>query len=141
VSEHAGPTHPARPGQREPTVGEACALFVNQLATLAGREIALAKAELTAHARQFSMGGIALLAGALFGMTGWLALLAAAGLGIARALPGWLAALIIGAVLCLLAAAAAAWGARRLSGASRPLPMTTESIRRDLEVIRDGTRQ
>jgi Putative Actinobacterial Holin-X, holin superfamily III len=141
VSEHPGPTHQAGPDRRELTLGEASALFINQLATLLGCEIALAKAELTAHARQFSIGGIALLTGALFGLTGWLALLAAAGLGIARALPGWLAALIIGAVLCLLAAAAAAWGARRLSGAGQPLPMTAESIRRDLKVIRDGARQ
>jgi hypothetical protein len=116
-------------------------LLVTQFATLLGHEIALAKAELTAHARQFSLGGVALLTGALLGLTGWLALLAAAGLGVAQVLPGWLAALTIGAALCLLATGAAVYAVRRLSGAGRLLPVTAESLRDDLDVIRDGIRR
>jgi hypothetical protein len=129
------------PGGREPTFGQAFALLINQFATLLGREMALAKAELTAHARQFSLGGIALASAAVAGLTGWLALTAAAGLALSLAIPGWAAALVMGGLLCLLAGAAAAWGVRRLSGAGQPLPMTMQSLRDDLEVIRDGSRR
>jgi hypothetical protein len=135
VSEHPRLARHQRADGREPSAAHIAALFLNQLGTLLGREAALAKAELTAHARQFSMGGMALGAAALFGLTGWLALVAAAGFGIAHAVPGWLTALIIGGALVLMATAAAAWGMRRLRGAGQPLPMTAESIRRDLELI------
>jgi Putative Actinobacterial Holin-X, holin superfamily III len=122
----------------EPTVREMGALLLTQFATLLGREIALARAELVAHARQFSLGGLALLTGALLGLSGWFVLLAAAVAGLAQALPVWLAAVIVGAALCLLAGGAILWAARRLAGAGQPLPMTTESIRQDLQAIRDG---
>lgn len=122
----------------EPTAREMGALLLTQFATLLGREIALARAELVAHARQFSLGGLALLTGALLGLSGWLVLLGAAVAGIAYALPVWLAAVIVGGALCLLAGGAILWATRRLAGAGQPLPMTTESIRQDLQAIRDG---
>jgi hypothetical protein len=141
VTERTRVTRPEWLDEREPALSEIWGQLLTQFAMLLGHEIALAKAELTAHARQFSLGGMALLTAGLLGLTGWLALLAAAGLGIAQVIPGWLAALIIGAALCLLAVAAAAYAVRRLSGAGQLLPMTADSLRHDVDVIRDGIRR
>lgn len=115
------------------TVGEASM----QAAELIGREIALAKAEARAQARQFSFGGAGLTAAAMFGAVAGLAFAAAAGLAIALVLPGWAAALIVGGVAALAAAAAGLWAARRLSGVGKPLPLTAESLKKDLALIKD----
>lgn len=121
-------------GQRvRPAIGLAAHTFM----TLAAEEAALARAEVTAQARQYSMGGIGLAAAGVLGLLGGLALLAGAGLGLALALPGWAAALIVGGALLGMAAAAAWFGVRRLAGAGRPLPLTTDSIRRDVAMIRN----
>lgn len=121
-------------GQRiRPAIGLAAHTFVS----LAAEEAALARAELTAQARQYSVGGIGLAIAAVLGIVGALALLAAAGLGLALVLPGWAAALIIGGVMTSLAAAAAGFGVHRLAGAGRPMPLTMDSIRQDVAMIRN----
>ena len=108
-----------------------------QLGGLAGQEFALAKAEFQAHARHLGMGSTMLATGGLLGGTAWLVLVGAAIAGIAAALPVWAAALIVGGALGLLAGAIAAVGGRRIGRAMPPMPMTTESLRRDLAEIRE----
>jgi hypothetical protein len=103
-----------------------------QLAALVREEIALAKAELFASARQALLGGALLAAAAVLGLTGWLALVAAAIVGIASALPAWASALIIGGALILMAGALAALGGARLARGTPPLSMTAASVRQDI---------
>lgn len=122
---------------REISVAQAGALVVTQLGALIGSELALARAELVAQARQFSMGGIALATAAVAGLAGGLLFVAASVLAIALVLPAWAAALIVGGAFVLIAGLAAAWGAHRLSGAGKPMPMTTQSVREDLLVLRE----
>ena len=74
--------------------------------------------------------------GALLGLTGWLALVAAVIAAIAVALPVWAAALIVGGFLVLVAGGVAARGGRRLSG-MEPLTMTAESIRQDVQEVKE----
>ncbi len=112
-----------------------------QASVLLRREIALAKAELFARARQAVMGGGLLGAAALLAVTGWLALVAAAIAGIAVVLPVWAAALIVGGVLLALGGGLA-WPARRhLSSGAQPPRLTAESLRRDAAVIKERTRR
>ncbi len=82
------------------------------------------------------------------GLTGWLALVAAAIAGIAEALPVWGSALIVGAALCAIAGALAMAGRARVKRGMPPLAMTTGSVRRELQELtghlhpngtRDGT--
>jgi Putative Actinobacterial Holin-X, holin superfamily III len=108
-----------------------------QAAELLGRELALAKAEARAQARQLSFGGAGLGAAAGLGAVAGLAFAAAVGLAIALVLPGWAAALIVGGAAALLAAIAGWWGARRLSGAGRPMQLTAESLKKDLALFKD----
>ena len=122
---------------REPAAHELAAQFVVQVAGLLGQEIALARAELRAKARQFGTGTALFSVAAVLGLTAWLTVVAGAVAGISVALPVWAAALIVGGALGLLASGALALGGRRLSRAYPPLPLTTSSIRSDLAEIRE----
>lgn len=123
------------------TVAQLTAQLGVQAATLAGREIALAKAELRASARQAVRGGVPLLAAALLGGSAWLVLLAAAILGISVALPAWAAALIVAAVLGAAGGALALFGGSRLDRIPAGLPLTAESLRQSLREITHRARR
>jgi hypothetical protein len=125
---------------REASVSELTAQLGSQVSQLLRDELALARAELFARARQAIMGGGLLATAVLLGLTGWLALVAAGIAGIAVALPVWAAALIGGGVLLLAAGVLAAGGTRRLSRGVPPLKLTAESIRRDVEEVREKAR-
>jgi hypothetical protein len=124
------------------SVRELTARLGGQLSALLRQELALARAELFASARQALFGGSLLAVAALLGLTGWLALVAAAIAGIASVLPVWASALIIGGALVLMAAALALLGRARLAKGTPPLSITAASVRRDIGELtgRDGTR-
>lgn len=103
-----------------------------QLGRLIKDEVALAKAELFANARQSMLGGELLSAAAIVGLGSWLAMVAAAIAGIAVGLPVWAAALIVGGALGALAGFLALLGARRLNRGMPPLKLTIDSVRDEL---------
>ena len=114
------------------TTRELTAQLGDQLARLMKDEVALAKAELFASARQSVLGGGMLTAAVIAGLTGWLAMVAAAIAGIAAGLPVWAAALVIGGALAVGAGGLALLGVRRLAHGMPPLRMTAESIRAEV---------
>jgi hypothetical protein len=109
-----------------------------QLSTLVRTEIGNALDEVKAKGTQVGIGvgmsgaGIMLL---LFGIG---TLIACAVLGLATAVPAWLAALIVAVIVLALGAALAGFGAIRAKRAVPPLPEhTTESVREDVSVIKE----
>lgn len=117
--------------------------LVGQAARLAPRqfndEIALAKYELKDRGTQAGVGA------ALFGVAlvflGLLviALVVAAILGLATIMPGWLAALIVGAVCLVILLIASLIGAGRVKKAMPLIPADSiRSFRHDLGIIREG---
>jgi hypothetical protein len=108
-----------------------------QMAGLAGQEFALAKAELRHQGRHLGVGGSLLATAAFAGVTAWLVLVAAAIAAIAVVLPVWAAALIVFGALGLAGGGLALIGGRRIAHGLPPLPLTTESIRRDFAQIKD----
>jgi len=106
-----------------------------QLSRLVNEEKALAKAELSASARQAAAGGGLLGSAGVVGHTAWLVMAAAAVAGISIVLPVWAAALIVGGVLAAIAGVLAMLGRSRLRRGSTPLRMTTESVRKDLSEL------
>jgi putative superfamily III holin-X len=106
-----------------------------QLSQLLRAEVALARAELFARARQAVTGGVLAGAAALLGLTGWLAVVAAGIAGVAQALPVWAAAAIIGGFLLLSALGLAARGIRQLRSVP-PLTLTAASLRRDAAAVK-----
>ncbi|MFD3443373.1 phage holin family protein [Microbacteriaceae bacterium 4G12] len=106
--------------------------------------VRLAKAEL----QQFLIGlkakllqagiGIALfLVAAFFALTGFWVLVVAAILGLAEALPAWLAALIVAVVFLALAALLALIGVGRLKKGLPPVPKDSiDSVKEDLDAVK-----
>jgi Putative Actinobacterial Holin-X, holin superfamily III len=122
---------PQRPAQ-DLTARELTTKLGEQLSRLMREEVALARAEMFANARQAMMGGGLFGGAALFGHTGWLVLVAAAVAGIAVVLPVWAAALIIGGALVVIAGVLAMLGRQRFKRGVPPLRMTTDTIREDV---------
>lgn len=99
-------------------------------------EIEQLKAEVSAKLKAAGIG-IGVLAGAgAFAFFALGVLVAAAVLGLAEALPAWLAALIVGVVLLLIAAGLALAGIKMLQKGTPPTPTETiESVKKDINAV------
>ena len=103
-----------------------------QLARLVHQELALARTELFANARQAVLGSGLLATAAVVGLGAWLAAVAGAIAGIAEGLPVWASALIVAGALGALAGGLALLGRSRLASGTPPLSMTAASVRHEL---------
>ena len=111
--------------------------LANETGTLVRQEIALFKAEIGEKLGRLGTGAGALAAGGLIAFSGWLALIAAAILGLSRVLAPWLAALIIGVVVIAIGAGLLLFGKSRLNGDALVPRRTLNSLREDEEWIRE----
>jgi hypothetical protein len=111
--------------------------LVNDIGTLLRQEIALFKAELQEKLRLLGQGTGALVVGGLIAFSGWLALLAAAVLGLSEILAPWLSALIVGIVVIVLGAGLMMFGKGRLDADALVPRRTLNSLREDEAWIRD----
>ncbi len=106
--------------ETKPSIGELVSLLSEKTSQLVKDEIRLAKAEMADKAKHAG-AGIGMFVGAgLFAFFALATLIACAVLGLANAVPAWLAALIVAVVLLLIAGCSSRW-ARRCSTA-RPAP-------------------
>ena len=130
-------THNSPPS--EASVGELVSRASEQLTTLVRDEMRLAQAELVQKGRR-SGRGLGLFGGA--GAVAWFgvgALVAAAILGLSLVVSPWLAAVIVGVALLLIASILAMIGKREVSQATPMLPQASmESVRRDVEAVKEG---
>jgi Putative Actinobacterial Holin-X, holin superfamily III len=127
---------PPQPQSGRP-IAELLSDLANETGTLVSQEIALFKAELQEKAATLGIGAGALAAGGLIAFSGWLALLAAAILGLSYVLPPWLSALIIGAVVVALGGGLVLFGKSRLNADALVPRRTLDSLRADQAWIRD----
>lgn len=109
--------------------------LTDELATLLRQELALATAEISRSMRVMLAGTASLAVGGAVLFTGILAMLAAAVLGLATVLHPWLAALVIGAAVAVIGIVLVSVGIRSLDPSSLKPARTTESLRRDRDVI------
>lgn len=94
------------------------------------------KNEISAKAKAAGIGLAFFVVAGLFGFFALATLLAAAVLGIAVALPAWLAALIVAVALLIIAGILALVGVSRLKAGSPPTPVETiGSVKKDVSVI------
>lgn len=138
-------TRPATQGRAEATprtseqgVGELVKQASEQISGLVRAEMRLAAAEMKDKGKQAGVGA------GMFGGAGAVAFLGAAALvttviaALALAMPVWLAALIVGVVLLLVAAGLAAAGRKRVVRAGSPVPREAlDSARRDIQEIKE----
>jgi len=107
------------------------------LVDLLRSELELLKAELISKIKHAGIGVGLLAAGAFFAFFAFAVLLAAAVLGIATALPGWLAALIVGGALLVITAVLVLVGVNQLKRGTPPVPTETiESVKKDVNAIK-----
>jgi protein-S-isoprenylcysteine O-methyltransferase Ste14 len=125
--------------ETRPTIGELVSSLSENFSKLIRDEIRLAKAEMAQKAKHAAAGiGMFVAAGVLaFFATG--VLIATAILGIAEALPAWLAALIVAIVLLALAGLLAFVGKKTLDKGVPPTPTQAQaSIKADVEALKEG---
>jgi Putative Actinobacterial Holin-X, holin superfamily III len=104
------------------------------------QEIALGRAELGAKLSELGTGAVEMVAGGLIIYAGFLALLVAAGLGLALVLQPWLAALAVGAVTVIIGAIIAFIGKRAVSSRTLVPERTLRSLRKDAAWAREQMR-
>jgi membrane protein len=123
----------------EASVGELVSRASEQLTTLVRDEMRLAQTELAQKGRRSGVG-LGLFGGA--GAVAWFgvgALVAAAILGLSVVVAPWLAAVIVGLVLLLIASVLAMIGKREVSQATPVLPQESmQNVRRDVEAVKEG---
>lgn len=127
-------------GAQERPAGELVKDLSEQVSHLIKDELRLAQLEMTRKGKQAGLG-IGLFAGsggiAVYGLG---CLIACAVIAIASVLAAWLAALIVGVALLLLAGAAALLGKGRLSKATPAVPEETiGSVKADVDEIKERT--
>ena len=129
------------PGTSGPQSARPVAALLSDLASETGQlvqqELALFKTEVQEKLRRLGQGGGALAAGGLIAFSGWLALIAAAILGLSHVLAPWLAALIVGLVVTGLGAGLLLFGKSRFDADALVPRRTLNSLREDEAWIRD----
>jgi hypothetical protein len=109
---------------------------------LVREELALAKAELTEKGKRAIFGAGLLGAGGALGFYGLGALIAAAVLGLAEVLPGWLAALVVAVFLLSVAGLLTLVARSQVRRAVPPVPeQAVQSTRLDVEAVKESARR
>ena len=123
------------------SVGELVQELSQQTSTLIPQEMRLAQAELTEKGRHAGKGAGMFGGAGAVALYGVGALIAAAIIGLGTALEPWLAAVIVGVVLLLIAGILALTGKREVNRAGPPKPeQTIESVQRDVETVKARAR-
>ena len=135
--ERLGPDLSARRPRSDRSIAALLADLANETGTLVRQEIALFKAEIGEKLGRLGTGSGAIAAGGLIAFSGWLALIAAAILGLAKVVAPWLAALIVGVVVLAIGAGLLFFGKSRLAADTLVPRRTLNSLREDEEWIRD----
>lgn len=111
----------------------------DQVSTLVRDELELATAELKRKGGQAGVGVGLSGAGVVLAWFGVAALVTAGVLGLAEAVPAWLAAMIVGLALLLVAAVLARVGVGRVKAATPPVPQRAiHETRADVAAVKEG---
>jgi len=118
------------------SMGQLVSDLSEQTARLIRTEARLAAREMSAKARRAALGSGAVATAGILALYGGGLLLACLVLALATAMPAWIAALLVGLALLLLAAVIALFGKRQLRKALPPVPSDTLArAREDIEVV------
>jgi MFS family permease len=119
------------------SVAELTRQLAEQTTRLVGEEVELAKAELAEKGKRAGIGAGMFGTAGVVGLYALGALVAAAILGLATAVDGWVAALIVGGVLAAVAGVLALVGKGKVQQATPPLPeQAISSAREDVETAK-----
>ena len=124
------------------SIGELFRSMSEDLSALVRDEIRLAQAEVGQKAKKAGIGIGAFGGAGVVALYGLGVLIAAAVLGLSNVVSPWLAALIVGVVLFVVAGIAALVGKKQLSQAAPPVPTETiASVKTDVAEIKESIRK
>jgi uncharacterized membrane protein YqjE len=131
-----------RPAAPERSAGELVKELAEQVSVLVKDELKLAGLEMKSKGKQAGAGIGMMGGGALIALYGVGCLIACVIIAISGAIAAWLAALIVGAALLAVAAAAALAGKGRMQKATPPVPKeAVGSVKADVEEIKERARR
>jgi hypothetical protein len=113
-----------------------------QVSRLVRDELKLAQVEMTAKGKRAGAGAGLLGGSGLLALYGAACLLAAAIIGLARVVPAWLAALIVGAAVLAAAAVVALLGRGQFKKAVPPVPeQAVDSVKADVAEVKESAKR
>lgn len=123
---------------RDTSTGDLVRQAAEQISRLVRDELALARAEMVSKGKRAGTGAGLLGGGGVVALYGVAALLAAVVLGLAEAVPPWLAALIVAVVLFAVAGVLALVGRRQIARGMPPVPReAARSVKADLDEVKE----
>lgn len=126
---------------RERPIGDLLGSFAHETTTLMSQEIELARAEIGVQVKRAGTGAGLFGAAAALGLLGLGALTACAIVALALVMDAWLAALIVGAALLVVAGVVALIGRSRVRQVAPPVPeRALRSVRDDIDAVQSGVR-
>jgi len=111
--------------------------LTHTVSKLVAKHVELAKAEAIMQAKRQATMAVGFAVAGLLGYAGFLLLVWAAVLGLARAMPGWAAALVVGILVCAVGGLIGFLGYRRR--VRQPLWRTRETLAEDGRWLRPRT--
>jgi len=131
-----------RPATAEPSLADLVKQLSEQSSQLIHDELRLAKAELAEKGKRAGLGAGLFGGAGLLAAYGLGAFVAAAILALAGPLSGWLAALLVGIALFLVAGMSALVGKREVKHAAPPVPPdVVDGLKRDVRAFKPGRTQ
>ena len=134
-------THRETPATEDASLGQLTGDLSQQVSRLVRDEIRLAQVEMKDKGRRFGKGAGLMGAGGVLALFGFGCVVAAAVLALDLAWPTWLAAVVVGAVLLIVAAIVAATGRSQMRRGTPPMPrQAMESTKEDIEALKGSHR-
>lgn len=125
----------------EAPVAELVQRATEQISRLIREEFSLARSELTEKGRHAGIGAGLFGSGGALALYGGGALIAALVLALNEVMPAWVAALIVGVILLVVAGLLALSGKKQVSQAMPPVPKAAaDSLRADAETVRGAAK-
>jgi uncharacterized membrane protein YqjE len=121
------------------STGELVSRLSQEVSALVRDELRLAQVEVSGKAKKAGIGVGLLGTAGIVALYGVAVLIATAILALALVLDAWLAALIVGVVLMVVAGVAAVLGKKRVEEAAPPVPSDAiESVKQDVAAVKEG---
>jgi uncharacterized membrane protein YqjE len=139
----APPRHAAgAPDPSDLSTGELVTRLSSQVSELVRGELELARAELASKGKRAGVGAGLAGAGGVLALYGGGALVAAAIAALALVVDVWLAALVVGVLLLLVAGLLAVVGKNRIQSATPPVPeQAVAGAKQDVETVKQAVRR
>jgi hypothetical protein len=124
---------------RQRGIGELLGDFANETSDLLSKEIELARTEIGIQVKQAGAGAGMFAAAAVFGILGLGALTACAIAALGLVMDIWLAALIVGGALLIVAGIVALIGRAKMKAVAPPVPeRAIGEMKRDFATVQEG---